>query len=122
MWVLPRKVVLPLSFANTIEDLKRLSVRVESFASTTRKAPRSIRCLDHVDLIFFGNCGEPDHFPRFQDEDMANKIVLMQPPHDQNDAPSSLVVQPAIEGVVEPIVYRFPLGIGESLIHSTTRA
>ena len=40
----------------------------------------------------------------------------MQPVHDQDDRPLLLVIQPAIEGVVEPLVGRLPLGLRQGLV------
>jgi hypothetical protein len=47
---------------------------------------------------------------------MARKIVLVQPVHDHDDRPAPGVVQPAVEGVVEPVVRRLPLGLRQRLL------
>jgi hypothetical protein len=42
---------------------------------------------------------------------VAEEIVLAQPVHDQHDGAPSLVVEPAIEGVIEPLVGRLTLSL-----------
>jgi len=81
--VLARKIVRSLSFANMIQYVQRLSLCVEDFACTALKTPSSVRCLNHMGLVFFGNRREPDHLPRFHAKNMTNKIVFVQSLHNQ---------------------------------------
>jgi hypothetical protein len=48
-------------------------------------------------------------------DDVADKVVLVQPLHDDDNRAAALVVEPAIEGVVEPVVGGFALRVGERL-------
>ena len=47
---------------------------------------------------------------------MADQIILMQPVHDQHDRTFLLVVEPAVEGVVELFVDRLSLGLRQGLL------
>jgi len=47
---------------------------------------------------------------------VAHQIVLVQSVHDQHDGTRELVVEPAVEGVVEPLVGRPPPGLGQRLL------
>jgi hypothetical protein len=40
----------------------------------------------------------------------------VQPVHDQDDRTAPGVVEPAVKGVVEPVVDRLPLGLREGLL------
>ena len=47
---------------------------------------------------------------------MAREIVLVQPVHDHDDRPAPGVVQPAVKGVVKPVVGRLALGLREGFL------
>ncbi len=47
---------------------------------------------------------------------MAGQIILVQAVHDQPDRAGELVVEPAVEGVVEPFVCRLALGLRQRLL------
>jgi hypothetical protein len=47
---------------------------------------------------------------------MARQIVFVQAVHDQDDRTRELVVEPAVEGVVEPLVRRLTLGLRQCLL------
>ena len=47
---------------------------------------------------------------------MADEIVLVQAVHDQHDRTLLLVVEPAVEGMVKPLVGRPPLGLRQRLL------
>ncbi len=47
---------------------------------------------------------------------MTDQIVFVQALHDDDNGPVSLVVLPAVEGVVEPVIGGLPLGIGQCLL------
>src|SRR5438270_8517336 len=46
----------------------------------------------------------------------ADEIVLVQPLHDDHDGAVPLVIEPAVEGVVVPLVGGLPLRLGERLL------
>ena len=49
-------------------------------------------------------------------QDVADEVVLVQPLHDDDDGAVPLVVEPAVEGVVVPLVGGLPLRVGERLL------
>src|SRR5216683_7255283 len=70
-------------------------------------AARSIavpKSLDLVRLLGFGNRRKAQNLPRLLPEDVADEVVFMQPLHDDDDGAVALVVEPAVEGMVVPIV------------------
>ena len=67
-------------------------------------------------LVVFGDRREAHDFPRLLREDMADEVVLVQPLHDDDNGAVALVVEPAIEGVVKPLVGRFSLRLRERLL------
>ena len=69
--------------------------------------------LDLVHLIGFGDGRKAHDFPGLLLEDVANEIVLVQPLHDDHDGALTLVVEPAVEGVAEPIIGGLPLRVHE---------
>src|SRR5271155_1988739 len=47
---------------------------------------------------------------------MADEVVLVQPLHDNYNSATALVVEPAVEGVDEPVVGGVSLRLGERLL------
>jgi hypothetical protein len=47
---------------------------------------------------------------------MAGEVVLVRAVHDQHDRTGELVVEPATEGVVVPLVGRLPLDLRQGLL------
>ena len=47
---------------------------------------------------------------------MADGIVFVQPLHDQDDGTTALVVLPAVESVIVPVVGGLSLRVGERLL------
>jgi hypothetical protein len=47
---------------------------------------------------------------------MTDKIVLVQPLHDNDDGAGTLVIEPAVEGVAEPFIGSLPLRVGQRLL------
>jgi hypothetical protein len=47
---------------------------------------------------------------------MANEVVLVQPLHDDDNSATTLVVEPAVAGVAEPLVAGVPLRPGERFL------
>ena len=72
--------------------------------------------LDPVRLVAIGNRREPHDLPRFLPLHVARKIVLVQPVHDQHDRTRELVVEPAVEGVVVPLVGGLALGLRQGFL------
>jgi len=69
-----------------------------------------------VAFVLLGNHREGDHLPRLMFEHVPDKVVLVEPLHDQNDAAGLLVIEATEQGVVVPFVDRLALRIGESLV------
>jgi hypothetical protein len=51
---------------------------------------------------------------------VADQVVLVQPLHDDDDGALLLVVLPAVESVVVPVVRGFPLRLGERVVRAST--
>ena len=49
--------------------------------------------------------------PGFLFEDVSHEIVFMQALHNNNDAALLLVIQPAVQSVIKPLVHSHPLGL-----------
>jgi hypothetical protein len=47
---------------------------------------------------------------------MAGEVVLVQSVHDEDDRARALVVEAAVEGMVEPVVRRLALGLRQRLL------
>src|SRR5271170_7474554 len=99
-----------------VSCLERLSLGMKSFASATLKTARSIRCSNQMDFVFFSDSRKSDHLPRFQTENMADEIVLMQSLHDDYDAAVPFIVEATVQTVCEPLIDGLSLRIGDSLI------
>jgi hypothetical protein len=69
-----------------------------------------------VAFVLLGNRRKGDHLPRLMFEHVPDKVVLVQPLHDQDDAAVLLVIEPTEQAVVVPFVHRLALRIGERLI------
>ena len=69
-----------------------------------------------MSLLFLGDSRQPYMFPRFLPQDMTDQIVFMQAPHNSDDATSALLIEPAIEGMVVPLVRRVALRLRDGLI------
>jgi hypothetical protein len=67
-------------------------------------------------LVVFGDSGQAEDVPVFLRQNMTDQIVLVQPVHDQHDGTLLLVIEPAVEGVVEPFVGALPVGFGQCLL------
>jgi hypothetical protein len=69
-----------------------------------------------VHLVVFGDCRKADDLPRLLAQHMTHEIVFVEALHDDDNRPTALVVLPAVEGVVEPVVGGLALGVGERLL------
>src|ERR1700730_7120795 len=63
-----------------------------------------------------GNRRERHHLPRLLPKHMAHKIILMQPLHNQYDRAARLIVEPAVQGVVVPVVDGLSARFGKRLL------
>ncbi len=72
--------------------------------------------VDQLGLVVLGDCREAHDLPLLLRQHVADEIVFVQPVHDQDDGARQLVVQPAVEGVVEPFVRRLTLGLRQRLL------
>src|SRR5690242_17248684 len=97
--------------ADAVERVERLALGMQCFAAPAGESSRSQDCLDLVHLVLFGDCRKADDLPVLLRENMANEIVLVQPLHNNDNDAVTLVVEPAVEGVAEPIVGGIPLGV-----------
>ena len=84
---------------------------MQRLAAASGKMPRPQYRLDRPGLVLLGDCLEAHDLPIFLGQHMADQIILVRPVHDQHDRTLLLVVEPAVEGVVEPFVDRLPLGL-----------
>jgi len=114
--ILAGKVVFAERAAEAVEGFERLALGVQRFALAAPKASRSPDRLDAVDLVGFGDRRKAEDLPRLLCENVADEVVLVQPLHDDHDSAVALVVEAAVEGVVKPLVGRFPLRHGERLV------
>src|SRR5436305_12861570 len=89
---------------------------MESLARATRKVHCSVGSLNYVRLILLRDGRKANHIPRFQAKHMADKIVFMQSLHDEDNASLSLIVEPTVQGVIEPVVDGLALGVRKSLL------
>ena len=67
-------------------------------------------------LVGFGDRRKAHDLPRLLREHVADEVVLVQPLHDDDDGAMPLVVEPAVEGVDEPLVGGLPPRLGERLL------
>src|SRR5882757_5298023 len=80
------------------------------------KASRSPDGLDLVHLVSFGDRRKAENLPGFLREDVADGIVFVQPLHDHDDGTTALVVLPAVESVIVPLVGGLSLRVGKRLL------
>src|SRR5271166_1532152 len=114
--VLAGEIVLPDRPADLLEHCRRLALGVQCLAPPTGKMPRSPYRLDRVGFVLLGDRREAHDLPIFLGQHVADEIVLVQPVHDQDDGTLLLVVQSAVEGMVEPLVGSPPLGLRQGLL------
>jgi hypothetical protein len=98
---------------------------VQGLAARPCEDPRPRQGVDQVSLVRLGDRRKAYDLPILLRQYVADQIVprvtpegqaLVQPVHDQDDCSLLLVVEPAVEGVVEPLVGRAPLGLRQGLL------
>jgi hypothetical protein len=67
--------------------------------------------IEGVAHVVLGDRRRAHDLPIFLGQHVAGEIILVQPVHDQDDRTRPGVVQSAVEGVVEPVACRLPLGL-----------
>src|SRR5215469_17956457 len=101
-----RQVIFADRAADLLEHFGRFALGMQRLAPPPGKMPRPPKSLDRPSLVLLGDRRESHDLPRLLRQYVADQIVLVQPMHDQDDGAVSLVVQPAVEGMVEPVVGR----------------
>jgi hypothetical protein len=79
-----------------------------------RLAPPEI--FEGMAFVRFGERRQCEEVPGFLRQHVAREVVLVQPVHDEDDRPGVLVVEAAVEGVVEPFVGRLALRLRQRLL------
>jgi hypothetical protein len=89
---------------------------VEKLIPVAVKVDHAQWSLDRVAFVLLGNRRKGDHLPRLMFEHVPDKVILVEPLHDQNDAAAVLVIEATEQAVVVPFVDRLALRIREGLI------
>ena len=90
--------------ANALERLERLARRIERFAGRAAERKGPARRLDRMRLVVLGDGRERGDLPAALGKNVAGEIILVQALHDDDDRALFLVVEPRIEGRIEPVV------------------
>ena len=67
-------------------------------------------------LVLLGDCRQPHDVPILLRHHVTGEIVFVQSVRDQHDRTRELVVEPAVKGVVVPLVGRLALGLRQRLL------
>ena len=116
MLVLAGKIVFANCAADVIESGERLAPGMQGLALAVGEMPGTPEGLDRMHLVFFGDCRERHDLPWLLATHMADQVVFVQALHDDDDGAAPLVVEPAVEGMAEPVVGGLPLRVGERLL------
>src|SRR5271169_1557468 len=114
--VLAGEVILPDRPADLLEHCRRLPLGVQRLATLPGKVPRPPHRLDRPGLVLLGDRREVHDLPILLGQHVADQIILVQPVHDQDNRTLLLIVQPTVEGMVDPLVCRLPPGLRQGLI------
>ena len=114
--ILAGEVVFADRLADRLERFQRLARGMQGLAFLAADPTWSEPRLDVAALIPLGDRGQNEVVPPRPGREMAGQIVLVQPLHDQQDAALLLVVQPAEQGGVEPLVDPDPGRVRERLV------
>ena len=114
--VLAGEIVFADRAADLLEHRQRLARRVQGLALPPREDSRPRQRIDHMRLVRLGDRRKAHDVPILLRQHVADQIVLVQPVHDQDDGPLLLVVEAAVEGVVEPLVGGPPVGLRQGLL------
>ncbi len=102
--------------ADMLEHGTRLALRVQCLAAPAGEIQRPEERVDQLALVVLGDCREPHDLPLLLRQHVAGEIVFVQPVHDEHDGARQLVVQPAVEGMVVPLVRHLALGLRQRLL------
>src|SRR6516165_4590940 len=109
MWTVLREIFRSRAISLIDLPLTRCSRRIRPIVSTTSipRHPLETKRAAQQSRIQGVNFGRrsPGSGVKF-----ARRNTLVQPVHDQDDCPLLLVVEATVEGMVEPLVGRPPLG------------
>jgi hypothetical protein len=114
--VLAGEIIFADHLAQVLEHRERLARRVQCLALMPGQEFRSPDRLGEQHLVDLGDRRKADDLPIFLGQHLAHQIVLVQAVHDHDDGARDLVVEPAVEGMVEPLVGRPALGLGQCLL------
>ena len=115
-WYWPVKLYFADRAADPLECLQRLALRVQCLAAPPGKRALSQLGVERPALVLLGDGRKAHDLPILLRQHVANKIVLVQPVHNQDNGTRPCVVQPAVEGVVVPLVGGLPLGLRQGLL------
>src|SRR5207253_3520071 len=96
--ILAGEVVFADGPADVRERDERFARRVQRLVPLSGKMSWTPDRLDRVRLVGFGDRREAHHLPWLLPEHVADQVVLVQPLHDDDDAPEAFVVETAVEG------------------------
>src|SRR5205085_9611943 len=102
--VLAGEIVFPDRPPDPVERVERLALGMQRLALTTREPPRFQDHLDLVLLVLFGDRWEAQNLPLLLAEDVTDEVVFMKPLLDDDNGAMPLVVEPAVESVVVPLI------------------
>ena len=91
-------------------------VGVQCLAGPPGKRVRPQLRIEGVGLVVLDDRRKAHDLPILLRQHVAREIVFVQPVHDQDDRSRPDVVQSTVEGVVEPVVGRLPLGLRQGLL------
>ena len=114
--ILAGKVVLANRATDVLQNQERLARRMQGLTWTAGEASWSPDRLDRVHLVGFGDRWEAHNLPWLLAEHVADEVVLVQPLHDDDDAATAFVIEPAVESVEVPLVGGVAPRIGERLL------
>jgi len=109
-------MVLAEGAAELCQHLSWLALGVQRLAGFAAKDLAAEHGLDPVQFVRLGDRRQPHDVPILLRHHVAGEVVLVQSVHDQHDRPRELVVEPAVKGVVVPLVGRLALGLRQRLL------
>ena len=115
-WYWPAKLYSPIVRRICASTANGLALRVQRLAAAAREMLRPQHRVDEQRLVRLGDRREAHDLPRLLRQHMAGEVVLVQSVHDEDDRAGELVVEAAVEGVVEPVVRRLALGLRQRLL------
>ena len=93
-----------------------LALGMQGLAGFAAKDLPSEHGLDPVHFVRLGNRRQAHDIPILLPEHVTGEVVLVQSVHDHHDRPRELVVEPAVKGMVVPLVRRLALRLRQRLL------